>query len=218
MRFIESVLVTDYCLSVCHHTDQLYVGHYSGVDIVTPGKVSPLSLSSFNSLRVHCIRQHVDDLYLLCCSSTRSEWTLRVHSLDGKNLIRSWKHNDTNGSYHKFAIFQDIIYVPSVSQKKVISYSLSGSPAGEDIHVSLSNTRTSVCVTTSGLIVLTQDSPSVVIAFDLQTRGKLWSLHDPDRPQGVIHDTCSDHLLVYMGGNSTTVCMQVVDSKTGESR
>jgi hypothetical protein len=157
-----------------------------------------VKLTQYSGLSVFSIREYKDQFYLLCYTGGL---TVRVHSKDG-NLITSWEHEDTNLKFNQLGVHQDVIYIPSRSQNKITSYTLTGAAAGKDISISLSNTEytSSVCVTPSGHLVYRQRSPSLVVCFELKTRSKLWSLNDLNHPLGITCDKKSGHLLIYTGG------------------
>jgi formylmethanofuran dehydrogenase subunit D len=213
-QLLQTVKVPDKCKTVVFHSGQWYIGcHNSGASVINEGKVS--QITQYAGLNVNCIREYKNQFYLLCYSDG---FVVRVHSKDG-DLVTTWKHEDANTHSKKLDIHEDIIYIPSRSQNKLKSYSLTGGAAGKDISISFSNSNNSpsaVCVTPSSHLVFVQYLPSLVICFEMETRKKLWCLNNLVNPLGITCDKKSGHLLIYTGGLSAELCVQVVDVVSGE--
>lgn len=213
MTFMETVGVRNYPLSVSYHADQLYVGldNNHGVNIIKGGICSPII--PLDRVRVDCIQQYNDQIYTLCWYNG---WAVRVQSQDFK-LVCYWTHDELSKNYKKLAIYQNTVYIPNYSKNKISSYTLSGARAGHDIAICISKGWTSICVTPSGILIYTQNSSSLVSAFRLSDRTELWSCRDLDSPLGTTCDSRTEQLLVCTGGHSKTVCIQIIDSRTGQS-
>lgn len=186
------------CISAAQNGDQTFVGlEFSGVDVIRIGKSSSLITLSCS---VNCITEHSNLLYLLCWSN--GNWTVKVFYIDGKP-IRSWKHEDSSDGYNKLVIYNDAILVPSRSQSKLKHYTLTGASAGKNITIKLSDTHTSLCVTTPDHVVVSQELPSLVVCVECITGTQLWKISSLNAPGGVVSDKCG-HILVYTGGRAET--------------
>jgi hypothetical protein len=118
----------------------------------------------------------------------------------------------------KMKVQQDIIYIPSISKNAIKTYTPTGTPAGRDINIKLSKTSTSTCVVPSDCLVVTQESPSLVVCIKLKTRKGIWNLDGLNCPQGITCDRKSGHLLIYTKGISAlnTPTVAVVDCASDE--
>lgn len=194
------------------------MGHCSGMDIIENSQLhSPTEL---NGLDVRCIREHENLLYLLChvVDGNSCEWLVKAYEMSDEtyaHAVQSWKHMDTSNIQNKLAFYRDTVYIPSISQSKILSYTLTGSPVGKNIKVDLLIAQTALCISKSGYLILTQDSPSLIMCFDLNQKKQLWSISDIDLPQGVAIDQ-SGHALIYSGGCSIRVSLELLDVKTGK--
>lgn len=198
------------CMSVAQSGDETFIGmSSSGVDVIRAGKSCSLITLPGN---VNSIAEHNNRLYLLY--RYKFKWTVEVYGVDGSS-IRSWKHEDAIGRYNKLFIYNDIVLIPSRSQNSITTYTLTGSPAGRNINVNLSHTRTSVCVTTSGHVVVSQCLPSLVVCVDFNTGTPLWNISCLDYPGALVSDRCG-RILVYIGGMGNTVQVEVLRVKKGE--
>ena len=74
---------------------------------------------------------------------------------------------------------------------------------------------TSLCVTSSGQIIVSQQLPSIVFCMDIYDRVRLWSIEHLPCPTGVTTDRYG-YLLVYFGAvSSNKVQIGVLRADTG---
>lgn len=187
----------------------MLVAVLGGVSVVENGCCRPLIRLDGC---VECVRVYEQHLYLFHCNTKCS---IRKYKKNGF-YIKSWDHEDsTVNPFGRFAILNDIIYVPSKITQTIKCYSLSGEPAGKDIHISIGQSNTGMCATPAGHLVISQLSPSSVVCINPKTGEQLWCRSDLSQPGGITTDNCS-HLLVSTGGWGKTISIDVLSADTGE--
>lgn len=156
------------------------------------------------------IQEENNPLYLLCYSHKSKTCTVQVYSMDGQTGIRTWEHEETCSSVNKLAFCKHTVLIPSRSQNKIVCYTLTGSPVGKDINITLFNTDISLCVTTSDPVIIVQGSPSLATSMDRENGSHLWKVTNPHFPSSAGSDAKSRQLLVFIGKHCNKIQVQVL--------
>jgi len=213
LKLLQSVDVSDNCLSVSKYEDNTYVGLSGGAGIDRIDESFSVS-KSFGTVtkNVNGIAAFANHLYALVYVGDRNpRWAVHVYDFTGKQ-VTSWFHYDNCGSVNNLAIADDQVVVPDRGNKRLTIYCLTGEVIK---HVScrlLSDSRTAICAADRHCVVVSEFGSSQVFKLDLTTEEVIWTCKDVSQPEGV---TCyrSKYILVTNYSSQTTIW--ILDVETG---
>lgn len=147
---------------------------------------------------VECIR-HDDGFNYILMHSARG-WTFGKVEVCNKDeedhVMKTWKHNDKAHETNQFAMYNGIIYAPSRSEECVFRYDLDGNPIGEAIKINLGDIPTFACIMASGLLILCQTNPSLLVGINTEMGTAVWFRKDLVHPCCMTYDAMTDEFLL----------------------
>jgi len=212
LKLLQSVDVSDYCLSVCKYEGNTYVGLDSGVGIDRIDESFSVSkLFIFLTNWVTGVTVHRNKLYALELCITSNNWEVHVYGLTGKQLT-SWSHLDSSGYVNNLAIVDDQVVVPDRGSKRFTIYSLTGEVIKHVPCPLLSDSGTAICAADRHCVVVSDSRSSQVFKFDSTTEKGIWTCKDVSEPLGVTRYR-SKYILVTNRSSKTPIW--ILDVKTG---
>lgn len=203
LHFLRSVDVGDRCWTVSHSEDKIYVGAQRGLFLIAGDHCKHLfQYEHFEDnllvpTPLDCVRVFDRNVYILM-NRMNKHWCFKKRNLANgdKRDITTWYHKDTDTSSNKFVIHNKTLYAASRSTNSIKCYTLAGGSAGPDIHISLSQTKTCMCVTTNGDLILCQLSPSLLVCINPMTGEQIWKRKDLPETLSIASCT-SNHFLMF---------------------
>jgi len=211
LNLLQSVDVSNTCLSVCNYEGNTYVGldNGGGINRITEDfgvKVSFIKKSSVDGIVVY------KDLLYAVQYISKTNWMVHVYDLTGKQ-VTSWSHHDSSEYLNKLVIVDDQVVVSDRHSKRLTIYSLTGEVVKHVPCPLLGDSRTAICAADRHCVVVSGFGSSQVFKLDLTTEKVTWTCKDVSKPQGV---TCyrSKYILVTNCSSNTTIW--ILDVETGE--
>lgn len=228
MAFIQAVPVKQFCYSVCHYGNSLYVAHLNGVSVIKDGNNHSSDFLNFEG-HCKCIRIHKRHIYLLVLAVEQGKraklnrWYFRKYSMKGK-YVTEWLFSSVvrTLSANQFVIDEDTIFAvsPGSTDRNIRRYTLDGNNLHADIPVKEpvdAQSNVCMCVTPQRQLVLCQTEPSLVICYNLDKEEEIWRLTNLVRPMSVTSDN-DDHVVVFTNRGRNKVCFDVIIADTGNSQ
>lgn len=149
MSLKQTVKLSDICFSVAFHDGKLFAGIKGGVEVVDNRSHSKLINNDYKetgSASVTCIQFYGSKMYTLFHHG-RSRWSIRVYCLNG-TFLRCWTVQDSSEHVNKFLIINEIVYVPSRTNKKIHCHHITAFRTRKDICVNeMHDSATTMCMT-----------------------------------------------------------------------
>lgn len=197
MQFSYIIPMKHQSKSICAAWDILNVGGVGGyviVDSKDPSnrEVKLKSKESGVECVVECIR-YLDEFNYVLMHNGR-EWSIgKIHK---QKFLGRWEHVDTVQAFNQFVVYNKVIYIASRSSKCIFKYTVDGKHVGGGIPLDLEASPTFLCNTSTGLLILSQTTPSLLVCIEPVGRSAIWMRHDLVDPRCMAIDSEKNELLI----------------------
>lgn len=189
------------CKSLCCTKAGMGVGGLAGYDVMEADNLRCLSFDfpkNKQDIVVECLRNVGAYYYLLKRAGLKRLFEKAMLKGQISTVVKEWSHEDTVQDYNQFAIYSDFIYVANRSSHCITCYSSNlGQRVDTDISIELAASPTYMCVTLTGLLILSQTTPSLLACIDTMTGTTVWSRKNyVNNPRFMTMDFKTNNLLL----------------------
>ena len=138
---------------------------------------------------------------------------VNVYDLTG-HLLRSWKHDRSNGSYNKLTIVNDKVIIPSRKIPSLTVYSLHGKLIRQIKVPGMTLDRKALALCEDDSVVLLDWVASCVYRVNIDSGKVMWTSKHVQRPQGVV---CYKDRYVLVTNQNPDTRIWILDINTGKN-